>query len=386
MATEKIFYQDPFLKKCKSRVMECRTGKYGFEIRLDRTVFYPEGGGQPWDTGTLNQVKVIEVHEKEGEIWHDTQEPLEVGAEVEAEIDWDRRFDLMQQHSGEHIVSGWIHTIYGYNNVGFHIGAETVTIDFDGEIPMDGLDEIEKLANQYVWENHPIEIAWPSSEELENIPYRSKKELSGAVRIVTWPGADICACCGVHVMRSGDVGQIAFLSSQRFRGGVRIEMICGMRTQKYLHLLQEQNRRISQLLSAKWKETYQAVEKLYQECQQAKFALAGMEREQVDAIVKEKAGAKQVLLFESRLSMEHTRKLATDLMDVCDGMCAVFSGNDTDGYHYFIGEKAGDLRALAKEINTVLQGRGGGKPYFIQGAIAASHLEIEKFFRGKMML
>ena len=380
MTTEKLFYKDSFMKICTATVLECRPSKNGYEIRLDRTVFYPEGGGQPYDTGMLGSVRVLEVHEKDDEIWHYTKEALEVGAKVEAQIDWERRFDLMQQHSGEHIVSGMIHAKYGYHNVGFHMGAETITIDFDGEIPEHELREMEDKVNQYIWENHPIDVAWPSAEELEKIPYRSKKALSGAVRIVTWPGVDICACCGVHVQHTGEIGQVVFLSSQRFKGGVRIEMICGKRTQEYLHQLQEQNRKISQLLSAKWKEIAGAVEKLHKEYQQMKFRMVGMEYERIANIVKEKTGAGNVLLLENQISPENARKLAADTMEVCGGVCAVFCGNDAEGYRYAIGEKNGDLRSLVKEMNGVLNGRGGGKPFFAQGSVNATQEMIEKFF------
>lgn len=381
MATEKIYYQDSAAKVCQAQVMECRTGKKGYEIRLDRTVFYPEGGGQPYDTGRLNQVQVLEVHEKEGEIWHYTKEALEPGTQVTAEIDWERRLDLMQQHSGEHIVSGIIHEKYGYNNIGFHMGPETITIDFDGEIPEDDLREIELAANRYVWENHPLEISWPTPEELAVLPYRSKKELTGDVRIVIWPGADMCACCGVHVRYSGEIGQIMLVSSQRAKGGVRIEMMCGGRTLTYTNRLKEQNRKISNLLSAKWNDTAHAAEKLYEEYQQIKFRMVGIELEKISRIAAEKAGQGDQLIFDNQLSPDSVRKLAVEVMETCGGMCAVFSGDDQQGYRYVIGKKDGDLRSFTKTMNQKLQGRGGGKPFFVQGSVQASQEKIREFFR-----
>lgn len=381
MATEKIYYQDSALTTCQAKVMECRQNKKGYEIRLDRTVFYPEGGGQPYDTGTLNQVQVFEVHEKDGEVWHYTKEPMEEGCQVTAQIDWNRRLDLMQQHSGEHIVSGMIHEKYGFNNIGFHLGADTITIDFDGEIPEEELREIELAANRYVWENHPLEISWPTPEELKVLPYRSKKELTGAVRIVTWPGADMCACCGVHVKYSGEIGQIVLISSQRAKGGVRIEMMCGARTLAYTNQLKEQNRKISNLLSAKWNETSRAVEKLFEEYQQTKFRMVGMELEKISRIAEEKKGQGDQLLFDSQLSPDGVRKLASEVMETCGGMCAVFGGDDEQGYRYVIGEKDGNLRDMVKVMNQELHGRGGGKPSFVQGSVQASQKEIEDFFR-----
>lgn len=380
MTKGKLFYKDSFLKTCQAEVVECRQGKKGYEIRLDETVFYPEGGGQPYDTGKLNDVEVLEVHEKDGIVWHYTKEPLEAGTQVTAVIDWERRLDLMQQHSGEHIVSGLIHETYGYNNIGFHMGPETITIDFDGEIPESELREIEWKANQYVMENHSLEILWPSADELEELPYRSKKELTGDVRIVLWPGADVCACCGVHVKYSGQVGQIVLVSSMRAKGGLRIEMMCGNRSLTYLNQLKEQNKKISQRLSAKWKETAAAVEKLHEEYLQMKYRMIGMENEQIARMVQERSGQGRQLIFESQMSPEGARKLTSELMEHCQGMCAVFCGNDEDGYKYVIGEKDGDLRIFVKEMNQQLQGRGGGKPFFVQGSVLAKETEIKAFF------
>ena len=378
--TERLFYQDSWMREFCGKILECRSCEDGFQVRLDRTAFYPEGGGQPWDTGYLNQVRVNKVLEQEGDIWHFVEEALEPGTEVTGKIDWERRFDLMQQHSGEHIVSGLIHERYGYNNIGFHMGAETITIDFDGEIPEEELREIEYRANQYVWKNHPIQITYPSKEELEILEYRSKKELTGQIRIVAWPGADVCACCGVHVKSSGEIGQIMLLSSQRAKGGVRIEMLCGVRALRYSNQLKEQNRKISGLLSANWKETAQAVERLSEEYQKTRFRLVGMEYEKIARMAEEKKGQGDQLFFEHQMSAESARKMAADVMETCGGYCAVFCGNDQDGYRYAIGKKDGDLRAFVKEMNQKLQGRGGGKPFFVQGSVQASQEEIQSFF------
>ena len=361
-------------------MLACREVKKGYEILLDQTVFYPEGGGQPCDIGTMNRVEVMDVQEKDGEIWHRTREAIQEGTEVTCRIDWERRFDLMQQHSGEHLISGLIHEKYGYNNVGFHMGSETITLDVDGEVPEEVLKEIEAKANQYVWENHPIEITHPSEEELKTLPYRSKKELTGDVRIVTWPGMDICACCGVHVDFSGEIGQITLVSAQKFKGGMRIEMLCGRRALEYTNQLKEQNRRISQLLSAKWNDTADTVEKLQKEYQQLKFRMVGMELKKIETIAAQTAGCGDQLLFEEDMSPDSVRKLASDVMESCGGRCAVFNGNDENGYRYIIGEKDGDLREFVKEMNRKLQGRGGGKPFFVQGSVQASRKEIETFF------
>ena len=227
METEKLYYADPFLTEFDARVLACEAVKDGFAVVLDRTAFYPEGGGQPYDTGVLGGAEVLDVHERAGVITHKCASPLPVGAAVHGKIDRARRFDHMQQHSGEHICSGLICARYGCDNVGFHMGAESVTIDFNADIPWEELLELEAAANRYIYEDHAIDIQLHRGAELDAIDYRSKKPLEGDVRIVTFPGADCCACCGTHVMRSGQVGIVKFLSVQKIRVDGRVGMVCG---------------------------------------------------------------------------------------------------------------------------------------------------------------
>ena len=198
METEKLFYQDPFLREFPAMVRTCEAAKDGWRVTLDCTAFYPEGGGQPADHGTLGGVRVTDVHERDGVIFHTCDGPLEPGAMVMGSIDWDRRFDHMQQHSGEHIISGILCEKFRCDSVGFHLGAETVTIDYNAGISWEQALEAERLANETVWADRPVEISYPSPAELAALDYRSKKELTGKVRIVAFPGADCCACCGTH--------------------------------------------------------------------------------------------------------------------------------------------------------------------------------------------
>ena len=228
--TEKIYEQNAFVIKFEARVLSCAKGKKGFDVVLDRTAFYPEGGGQPYDTGRIEGkdfqtlAKVLEVHQRDGEIIHTCNHPIEPGTQITGVLDWDRRFDLMQQHSGEHIVSGLAHSLWGCENVGFHMGTEAVTIDFDRPLTEQQFAALERTANWHIWEvNLPVEITYPSPEELAHIHYRSKKELAGRVRIVEFPGADCCACCGTHVTYPAQVGLIKLLSMQKFRDGAGAE-------------------------------------------------------------------------------------------------------------------------------------------------------------------
>lgn len=378
---EKLYEAQPYLTQFSATVESCTQGKKGWDILLNQTAFYPEGGGQPYDTGTLGGVPVLEVHQREGRVVHTCAAPLEAGSQVEGQIDWPRRFDLMQHHSGEHIVSGIAHSLYGCDNVGFHMGSDVITIDLNVELTPDQVAQLEARANQYIWEDHPIAVTYPTSEELEHLEYRSKKALTGQVRIVSFPGADTCACCGTHVASSGQVGLVKLLSCQKFRDGVRIELVCGKRALDYLSQVWEQNHQISNLLSAKTMQTSGAVRRLLEENAALKSRILTMEEQQFAALAQQYAGQGDVLVFESGLSPDSLRRLCGAVQAACGGRCACFSGKDGSGYQYAVGQPGGDLRPLAKTLNQALQGRGGGKPDFIQGTVSASQDQIQAFFQ-----
>ena len=348
---------------------------------LDRTAFYPEGGGQPGDRGTLGGVTVTDTQERGEEIVHITDQPLEPGTTVTGQLDWAHRFSLMQNHSGEHIVSGIIHRRTGGNNVGFHMGSDTITVDLDVELTAAELAEIEVEANQVVWANGVTQVFHPSAEELKALDYRSKKALTGDVRIVTFPGADTCACCGTHVTRTGEIGLIKLISVQKFKEGSRIEMLCGDRALAYVNGILEQNHQISVALSAKPMKTASAVERLKTEKAQLEYQLNGLEQAAFQQKAEALAGAGDVVLFEGPMAPDSVRKLAVAVMERCGGRCAVFAGDEESGYKYAIGEKDGDLRAAIKEFNQKCNGRGGGKPFFAQGSVQAKRDEIEAFWK-----
>lgn len=379
--TRKLYYEDVYIKEFIARVLECRECKKGYEIVLDQTAFYPEGGGQPCDLGTLDTVEVLDVQEKAGEIIHYTKEAIELGKEVTGKIDWDRRFDLMQQHSGEHIVSGLVHEAYGYNNVGFHMGSDVITVDLSGMLNEAQLAEIEAETNRKIWENSPVEIIYPEREELDKLDYRSKKELTGQVRLVRFPGSDLCACCGTHVTHTGEIGAVKLLTVENFHEGIRLTMICGKRVMDYLNMVNDQNRQISVQLSAKIGETAAAVARLQDENFRLKGQLSHMFNELCTAEAQKWEGAGSVLLFYDGLEADQVRRMTDAVMQKCSGCCAVFSSNGDGSYKYAIGELNGDLRQFTKEMNAALNGRGGGKPFFVQGSVKAAEEEIRQFFR-----
>ena len=377
--TERLYYKDSHLAEFDAAVLYCEKARNGYAVVLDRTAFFPEGGGQSADTGKIGAADVTDVREEGGEIRHFTAQPVEPGREYRCRIDWDTRFSRMQNHSGEHIVSGLVHKLYGYDNVGFHMGEECVTIDFNGELTKAQLGETERLANEAVTANLDIVTAFPTPDELDRMNYRSKKELAGSVRIVTIPGVDVCACCAPHVAATGEIGLVKLLSSMRHRGGVRIEMVCGSTALADYRQKHESVAAVSAVLSAKQAEVLHAVERTLEENERLKYKCGelAMELVRLKAQTLEQTRG-NICIFDNTLPDNARRELVNAAVKKCSGVAAVFSGSDGD-YRYIIGSASADLRAAAKVINAGIGGRGGGSPEMIQGSASKSRWEIQEF-------
>ncbi len=380
METEKLYYQDPYQTTFTARVLTCEPSKGGCLVTLDRTAFYPEGGGQPADHGVLGGVTVTDVHEKDGVIFHTCDKVVEPGSTVEGSIDWTRRFDHMQQHSGEHILSGLLCSLYDCSNVGFHLGADTVTIDYDRELTWEQVLEAERQANEAIWRDTPAEITFPAPDALAQLDYRSKKELTGQVRIVSFPDADCCACCGTHVRRAGEVGLIKVLSCQKFREGVRLEILCGQRAYRYLSRIYEQDHAVARLLSVKPQDAFAAVERQNAELTAAKLRMTELEDRLFALRAQSLAGRGDVLLLEPPMRPDGARKLADTAARAAGGLAAVFAG-ERDSYVYALVHAGGaDISPLVKRLNSALSGRGGGRNGFAQGSVQADRSAILDFF------
>lgn len=381
METRKLYYEDCHLREFSAVVTGCEETEKGFWITLNQTAFYPEGGGQACDLGTLGDAKVLDVQEQGEAVCHLCDKALSVGDTVTGIIEWERRFDLMQQHTGEHLLSGLIHDRFGYHNSGFHVGAEVMEVDFDGPIPQDALQELEEAANKLVWANLPVNCFVPSPEELPKLFYRTKRELPWPVRIVDIPGGDTCACCGVHVGYTGEVGLIKILSCVKFHNGVRLEMVCGGRAYRYMCHIFEQNKAVSQLLSAKMTETAPAVKKLQEAYGNEKFRAAGLEKKLFETIAAGYQGKGNVLHFAESLTGGGVRELADRIAAVCTGYAVVLSGSDENGYQICIVSQTVPVKELGTKAVQTLNGRGGGKDYAFQGTVKAAKADIEQFFR-----
>ena len=380
MNTRKLYYEDCHLRSFQATVAACQESPKGFLITLDATAFYPEGGGQACDIGTLDEANVLDVKEEGEQVVHLCDKPLEIGRTVTGTLDWARRFDLMQQHTGEHIVSGIIHRLFGGHNTGFHVGADTVTVDFDCPIPAEKIPEIEKLANEAVYLNLPVNCTVPSEEELLKIPYRTKRALPWPVRLVEVPGYDTCACCGVHTARTGEIGIIKLLSCIKFHQGVRMEMVCGARAFDFFSKVYEQNRLVSQAFSAKILETGDAALRMNEALAAEKFRAAGLEKQVFAATAQRFAGKGDVVHFASGLESASVRALADTIAQSCGGTASVFSGSDEGGYSLCIVNKTQDVREVGQALTKACNGRGGGKDGFFQGSVRATRAEITAFF------
>ena len=376
---KKLFYENSHLRTFSARVTDCRETEKGFLVTLDATAFYPEGGGQACDIGTLGDARVLEVKEKGEEVLHLCDKALSVGETVEGCIDWQRRFDLMQQHTGEHILSGIIHARYGHGNSGFHIGAEVLEVDFDGPIPAEDLPELELAVNKAIWKNVPVLSYVPSPEELPNIPYRTKRALPWPVRIVEVKGYDLCACCGVHVKYTGEVGLVKLLSCVKFHQGVRIEMVCGGRALQYLSAIYDQNKQVSAAFSARPTETGEAARHMNDLLSQEKYRTLTVRKKYFALLAEKYRGAGLAVCFEEGLEPAGVRELAIAISEVCGGVAAVFSGQDGEGYNLCLAGDVAKVKNLGAALASGLKARGGGKPGFYQGSIPANEAEIMAF-------
>ncbi|NLL77529.1 MAG: alanyl-tRNA editing protein [Clostridiales bacterium] len=348
-----------------------------YEVILDQTLFFPEEGGQNSDTGTLNGSIVSHVQIKNGIITHITNAPFASGETVTGEIEWETRYSNMQQHSGEHIMSGLIHSHFGYDNVGFHLGSQSVTLDFNGFLDKEQLHMIESLANEAIYRNIEVIAEYPSEKELLKLNYRSKIELNEPVRIVTFPGYDVCACCAPHVRRTGEIGIIKIVDAIRHRGGVRISILCGRRALEDFRMKQEQVYAVSALLSSKPELIAAATERMKEDI----FSLKGQIMELQEALIGLKVsqiadGTHNLCLFEEAMEAPVHRKYVNMLVEKCSGVCGVFVGNEQNSYRYIIASKYEDVRTVNERLKHDLHAKGGGCKEMVQGSLTGYQSDI----------
>lgn len=378
--TEKLYEKESHLTRFEAKVMQCVPVESGYAVQLNRTAFFPEGGGQVADTGKLNGINVADVQIVDEFIWHYTNRPLTVGETVIGELDWEPRFSRMQHHTAEHIVCGIAHRWHGLDNVGFHLGSEDVTLDLSGELTREQIHAIEMEANRIVCANVPVTVTFPDEQELKTAEYRSKDGLEGQVRLVTIQGVDCCACCAPHVQATGEIGAIKLLDYIRYKGGVRIHLLAGAAAMEDYDYRYRQSAEISSKLSVKQYDLTSAVDRLLAERDGLKLALREANRKLADYMVEMVMPTERpVYLFGSDWDTEMLRRIVNGLTMRCSGLCVAYSGND-GSYAYILGGH-GDVKAAASEMNNALNGRGGGDNRQVQGRLLATMDEIKQYWQ-----
>jgi len=384
--TEKLYDLNAYQTEFEGMVISCeKNDDNTYNVVLDKTLFFPEEGGQSPDRGKMNDIEVVDVQiSKSGIITHKLSGALEEGTTVKGIIDWEHRFSNMQQHSGEHIFSGLVNSTYGYNNVGFHLSDQIVTMDFSGPLTMEQALEIEERANKVITSNVNIKTGYPSKEEIANLEYRSKIEIDGPIRIVEVEGVDICACCAPHVRRTGEIGILKIMNMQNYKGGVRISILCGKRA---LMAFREKNFVVQDLMTelcTAENELITQVKKIKSQSQTYKQELAGLKKavvlKEIEAIPDSE---KSVVLFLEGLDTNTMRPLVNTLTSKHEGVCGIFNGNDADGYNFILSSSSLDMRNTAALLRENLQAKCGGSKEMIQGSVNAAEMDIMKLVKGE---
>lgn len=381
--TIKLYDADAYATEFEATVLACQKregeGQSGYDVVLDKTLFFPEEGGQTPDRGELDEVPVRDVQIKDEIIFHSVKDALEIGTKVKGKIEWEHRFSNMQQHTGEHIFSGLVHERFGYENVGFHLSDQIVTMDFNGMITDEEVAELELAANQVIADNVSVYALYPPYEELAAMEYRSKKELSGPIRIVTVEGVDICACCAPHVKRTGEVGQFKIMSRQNYKGGVRISFLCGFRALEDFRMKSGIVSDMVSLLSAKPENIVSTVEKMLSQIQDMKLELSKAKQE-VLAYKLEDIPAEQedVILFDASMDAQVVRLTVNRLMEKHIGVCGIFTGDDKEGYRFILGSTQKNCQEILTKMKEKIEVRGGGSPQMVQGSVQAEEQQIRE--------
>lgn len=379
--TERIFDLDAYISEFNGTVISCTKKDELYEVELDRTAFFPEGGGQDSDIGVINGESVIHVFDNEGIIVHLCKKKFNVGDTVHGKIDFKERFRRMQNHTGEHILSGVAHAMFGVNNIGFHLSEKYIRIDYDKNLTSEEAASLEFAANEKIWNNLNVNARYPDKKELENIFYRSKKEINGAVRIVTIEDTDVCACCAPHVRKTGEVGCIKILSCTKYKIGCRIEAVCGIDAYKTFTKEHEILSQVARESNVKREEVIEAFERLKAETIRLKHYSSYVENKlmmQNLSILKETDG--NFCFFSESSEVSTVRTFVNEAVKFCKGVCAVFFKTEKEGYRFIVASENVNLKDNCKIISEALSAKCGGSSSMIQGSTAADKETISEFF------
>lgn len=377
MQTLKLYETDSYIADFTAEVLSCEKNSKTYDVILDKTAFFPEGGGQSADIGSINGIPVIDVQIKDGVIIHKTKSSVDPGTAC-CKLDWNIRFRRMQNHTGEHLLSGIAHEMFGCTNVGFHMGNE-ITVDFDVELTREQIDIIELEANKAIYKNVPVSVDFPAEDILDSLDYRSKLELTEDVRIVTIEGYDVCACCAPHVKSTGEIGLVKVLSSMRHRGGTRLQILCGLDAFEDYCTKANNLYEIAVKLCAKHNQELSAFNKLCEENNELKQKNVSLSNELISVKIKDPQKINGVsIYFESSADMHFARNLVLESAKLHKGISAVFSGKDKN-YKYAVASADSSVKPFGDLLRAELSAKGGGSDELIQGNISASKEDLINF-------
>lgn len=374
-STVKLYENNSYIKNFDAVVLSCEEKDGAYFIVLDRTAFFPEGGGQYADKGKIADANILDVQIKDETITHKTDKPLKTGETVTCEIDWDTRFSRMQNHTGEHIVSGVIHNLYGYNNVGFHLSDNVVTLDTDGPLNEQDIAKIELEVNKVIYANKKINVIYPTADELSNYDYRSKLDITENVRLVKIEDTDLCACCAPHVANTGEVGIIKIISFIPYKKGTRIEMVAGLLALQDYSMLHNQNKKSMNLLCSKREETFSMTQKIHKDLGDIKAENKKMSSELALLKMEKTSIGNGVCVFVENATYDELRFCSNSLIKENE-YCCVFSKIENAGFIYVVASENKNIKDMVLFLNSTFNGRGGGKDFYAQGTINATKEEI----------
>ena len=385
--TERIYDTDSYCREFEATVISCQKNADLYDVILDKTAFFPEGGGQAPDRGRIGGAEVLDVQIQDEIIIHKIANELKCGEKVKGEINWELRFERMQRHTGEHILSGVVNSLFGYSNVGFHMSEVETTADFDGVLSQSDIEKIEYETNRIIWENHEIRAFYPTDEEAANINYRSKLDNIKNLRLVTIEGVDCCACCAPHVRRTGEVGVVKIIDSVPNKGGTRLTLLVGAAALEDYVKLNFSNKQIMKLLSASRETVAEAVERQTDIVKALRYENENLSNRLAWSELSPAEVNGCVYAFSENLSYESLRYCTNMLAQSQTVFSMLFSTNDGENYIYAIGSREHDTRPVVKALNEAFNGKGGGKPDYAQGKIVSQSVEeIKKFIEEKTAL
>lgn len=365
--TLKLYENNSYIKEFTATVLSCNMADGGYEVVLDKTAFFAEGGGQAADKGEINGITVLDVQEKDEDVVHTLEKPLSVGETVTGNIDWELRFSRMQNHCAEHVLSGVIHKMFGYNNVGFHMNDSLVTFDVDGPLSANDIEKVEEAANKAVFQNAKITVSYPTAQEFATIDCRSKIELTEGVRLITVEGFDTCACCAPHPMSAGEIGIIKVVNFCAFKGGTRIEMVAGSLALQDYSYLHGAAKAIMKQLSAKREEIAEQVKKLGDDLAAARSEIKSLTEKLAAASLDMQTVGNALVGFTGEADFGALRNIANAKLD--SAVYVALFAETADGFNYLVTSKTADTRSFAKALNESFSGKGGGRPDCVQGKI-----------------